>query len=159
GWRRVGPARARARGEDQAFMEGTKGSKADREGHSLGKYRLVAALGPGGMAGGFLAVVRGPAGLTKAGGLQGDPARAAGDPEFLAMFLDEARLAARLSHFNVVHTNEVGQDGNRYFLAMEYLDGQPLNRVLQKLGRDGGLPLGMHLRILIDALAGLHHAH
>jgi serine/threonine-protein kinase len=75
------------------------------------------------------------------------------------MFLDEARLAARLNHPSVVHTNEVGCDGGRYFIAMDYVDGQPLSRILHRLKPEGGLPLGYHLRILIEVLAGLDHAH
>jgi serine/threonine-protein kinase len=128
-------------------------------GNTLGKYRLIAELGSGGMADVYLAVVHGPAGFNKLIVIKQIRAQLAEDPEFLAMFLDEARLAARLSHPNVVQTNEVGHDGRRYFMAMEYLDGQPLNRVLHRLGRGGGLPLGMHLRVLSDVLAGLHHAH
>ncbi len=75
------------------------------------------------------------------------------------MFLDEARLAARLNHRNVVQTNEVGQQNGRYFIAMEYLEGQPLNRVLHRFQKVGGLPLGHHLRVVSEVLAGLHHAH
>jgi hypothetical protein len=53
----------------------------------------------------------------------------------------------------------VGQEGERYFIAMEYLEGQPLNRVIHRLQKAGGLSLPMHLRVIADALAGLHHAH
>lgn len=137
-----------------------QGSEAAPEGSILDKYRLIAELGHGGMAEVFLAVASGPAGFNKLVVIKQIRAELADDPEFLNMFLDEARLAARLSHPNVVQTNEVGHVGNRYFIAMEYLDGQPLNRVLQRFKRDNaGLPMGMHLRILIDVLAGLHHAH
>jgi serine/threonine-protein kinase len=130
------------------------------EGSILDKYRLIAELGHGGMAEVFLAVASGPAGFNKLVVIKQIRAELADDPEFLNMFLDEARLAARLSHPNVVQTNEVGHIGNRYFIAMEYLDGQPLNRILQRFKRDNaGMPLGMHIRILIDVLAGLHHAH
>jgi serine/threonine-protein kinase len=127
---------------------------------SLGKYRLIAELGHGGMAEVYLAVVRGPANFNKLVVIKQIRPQLAEDPEFLNMFLDEARLAARLSHPNVVHTNEVGQDGERFFIAMEYLEGQPLNRLIHRLQRAGtGLPRGMHLRILVDVLGGLHHAH
>ncbi|HLM75535.1 MAG TPA: serine/threonine-protein kinase, partial [Polyangiaceae bacterium] len=130
------------------------------EGSILDKYRLIAELGHGGMAEVFLAVASGPAGFNKLVVIKQIRAELADDPEFLNMFLDEARLAARLSHPNVVQTNEVGHIGNRYFIAMEYLDGQPLNRILQRFKRDNaGMPLGMHMRILVDVLAGLHHAH
>jgi len=125
----------------------------------FGKYRPIAELGHGGMAEVFLAVASGPAGFNKLVVLKQIREQLADDPEFLAMFLDEARLAARLNHPNVVQTNEVGEDGRRYFIAMEYLEGQPLNRVVQRLGKDGRLTLAMHVRILIDALAGLHYAH
>ncbi len=134
-------------------------SMAGFEGNTLGKYRLLAELGRGGMAQVYLAVSHGPAGFNKLVVLKQLSPALAEDPEFLAMFLDEARLAARLSHPNVVQTNEVGHDGSQYFIAMEYLEGQPLNRVLHRLGREGGLPIGMHLRILVDTLEGLHHAH
>lgn len=82
-----------------------------------------------------------------------------GDPEFVTMFLDEARLAARLNHPNVVHTHEVGQDGDRYYMAMEYLDGQPLHRVLRRAESRGGMPLPLFVQILVRALEGLHYAH
>jgi serine/threonine protein kinase len=130
------------------------------EANILDKYRLIAELGHGGMAEVFLAVASGPAGFNKLVVIKQIRAELADDPEFLNMFLDEARLAARLSHPNVVQTNEVGHIGNRYFIAMEYLDGQPLNRILQRLRRDSDtMPIAMHVRILIDVLAGLHHAH
>jgi eukaryotic-like serine/threonine-protein kinase len=125
----------------------------------FGKYRLIAELGHGGMAEVFLAIASGPAGFNKLLVIKQIRDQLADDPEFLAMFLDEARLAARLNHPNVVQTNEVGEDGRRYFIAMEYLEGQPLNRIAQRLGKDGRLTLAMHVRILIEALAGLHYAH
>lgn len=126
--------------------------------HSSHKYRLIAAIGRGGMADVFLAVAQGPAGFNKLVVLKKARPELAQDPEFLAMFLDEARLSARLNHPNVVQTLEVGHDGERYFIAMEYLDGQPLHRIRGRAG-GGGFPLAMQVRVLIDALNGLHHAH
>ncbi|HEU4403687.1 MAG TPA: serine/threonine-protein kinase [Polyangiaceae bacterium] len=123
------------------------------------KYRLIAELGHGGMADVFLAVAPGPAGFNKLVVIKQLRPSLVEDEEFLTMFLDEARLAARLNHPNVIHTYEVGQDEALPYLAMEYLDGQPLHRVLQKTGRDKGLPLEAHLRILCDGLVGLHYAH
>jgi serine/threonine-protein kinase len=141
-------------------MEGSQVSATNGGGaNSLGKYRLIAELGHGGMAEVYLAVVRGPAGFNKLVVIKQIRPQLAEDPEFLGMFLDEARLAARLSHPNVVQTNEVGQEGERYFIAMEYLEGQPLNRIVHRLQKTGGLPLPMHLKLVADALAGLHHAH
>jgi eukaryotic-like serine/threonine-protein kinase len=131
---------------------------------ALGKYRLIAELGHGGMAEVYLALASGPAGFNKLVVVKQIRQQFADDPDFLTMFLDEARLAARLNHPNVVQTNEVGEDGGRYFISMEYLEGQPLNRVLSKLGEGRGDPADritrkMSLLILVDTLAGLHHAH
>ncbi|MFO0588346.1 MAG: serine/threonine-protein kinase [Polyangiaceae bacterium] len=139
---------------DADSSEGTAATSS-----TLGKYRLIAELGQGGMAQVFLALARGPAGFNKLTVIKQIREQLVDDPEFLGMFLDEARLAARLNHPNVVQTNEVGNDGRRYFIAMEYLEGQPLNRIIQRLGRDNGIPLGAHLRVLCEVLAGLHHAH
>jgi serine/threonine-protein kinase len=135
-------------------------ASGERVSNVLGKYRLIAELGHGGMADVYLAVAHGPAGFNKLMVVKQIRPQFADDPEFLSMFLDEARLAARLSHPNVVQTNEVGEDQGRYFMAMEYLEGQPLNRVIHRVSKvEGQLPLGMYLRILVDVLAGLHHAH
>ena len=103
---------------------------------SFGKYRLIAELGHGGMADVFLAVVAGPvgSGFSKLTVIKRLRPNLAEEPEFVAMLVDEARIAARLNHPNVVQTNEVGQVGNQYFLAMEYLDGQPLHRIQHRAG-------------------------
>src|SRR5438067_2420794 len=94
---------------------------AARHENLLGRYRLIAELGRGGMAHVFLAVVQGPGGFNKLVVVKEIQSHLVDDPDFFAMFLEEARLSARLSHPNVVQTNEVGQEGNRYFIAMEYL--------------------------------------
>jgi eukaryotic-like serine/threonine-protein kinase len=128
-------------------------------GTSLGRYRLIVGLGHGGMAVVHLAVMHAQGGFNKLLVIKQIHERYTVDPEVLGMFLDEARLAARLSHPNVVQTNEVGQDGERHFLTMEYLDGQPLNRIVWRMNGRGGLPLHLHLRVLGDVLGGLHYAH
>src|SRR3954469_20722025 len=107
-------------------MEGSQVSPTSGGANSLGKYRLIAELGHGGMAEVFLAVVRGPAGFNKLVVVKQIPPQLAEDPEFLGLFLHGARPAAALSHPNVVQTNEVGHELGRYFIAMEYLEGQPL---------------------------------
>ncbi len=126
---------------------------------TFGKYRLIASLGHGGMADVFLAVAQGPVGFNKLQVIKRLRPNLAEEPEFLAMFLDEARLAARLNHPNIVQTNEVGEVAGQYFIAMEYLDGQPLHRIIHRGAKNGALTRGMGLKILADALAGLHAAH
>ncbi|MEO7096363.1 MAG: serine/threonine-protein kinase [Polyangiales bacterium] len=123
------------------------------------KYRDLVELGSGGMGDVYLSVVQGPAGFSKLLVVKRLRTSLAEDPELLAMFLTEARIAARLNHPNVVQTIEVGFDGSRHFIAMEYLDGQSLQGLIRKATNVGGLPLAMHLRILAESLAGLHYAH
>jgi serine/threonine protein kinase len=129
----------------------------------LGKYRLLAELGRGGMATVHLAIAHGPAGFStgfnKLLVIKQICSQFSEENDLVAMFLDEARLSARLNHPNVVQTNEIGEQDGRYFIAMEYLEGQPLNRVLRRMARSGGMPLAMHVRVITDALAGLHYAH
>lgn len=124
----------------------------------IGKYRIIAKLGQGGMATVFLSVVPGPVGFNKLLVVKILKDDLSQDADFLAMFLNEARLAARLNHANVVQTYEVGIEGSTHFLAMDYLDGQPLHAVLRRATR-ARMPLDIHVRILADALAGLHYAH
>ena len=78
---------------------------------------------------------------------------------FVEMFLDEAKLAARLNHPNVVQTIEAGQENDRYFLSMEFLDGQPFNAIWRDADKAPAVTLPIRLKILSDALAGLHYAH
>ena len=127
--------------------------------HQIGRYRIVASLGQGGMGTIWLAVAGGLGEFRKLlviKELRQDLTR---NHRFVEMFLDEAKLAARLNHPNVVHTLEAGQDGERYFLSMEFLDGQPLTEVMQRAGRDPRIGLPVRLRILCGVLSGLHHAH
>src|SRR5438552_941079 len=81
------------------------------------------------------------------------------EPEFVEMFMDEARLAARLSHPHVVQTIEVGADGGRHFLAMEYIEGQPVNRVARALLRNPAFDLSARITIVLRTLLGLDYAH
>ncbi len=125
----------------------------------FGKYRLIAKLGQGGMADVFLAVSRGPGGFAKLVVIKRLKSDVAAEKELHGMFVDEARLAARLNHPNVVQTNEVGNVGEHFYLCMEYLEGQPLNRILNRLTQRGKKAIPEGLRILCDSLAGLHYAH
>ncbi len=125
----------------------------------LGRYRLIAEIGHGGMAEVYLALLEGDLGFNKLLVLKKIRPELAEDPEMMGMFLDEARLSARLHHPNVVETHEVAQEDGHTFMAMEYLEGQSLHRILHRLRREGGLPPALHLQILADVLAGLHHAH
>ena len=125
----------------------------------VGRYRLIAELAHGGMGDVYLGVAQGPMGFSKLMVIKMLRPGLAEDEQFLQMFLEEARLAARLNHPNVVQTVEVGNEGRRYFLAMEYLEGQSLQRIRQRVAKEHPFPLGPHLRMLVDACNGLHYAH
>jgi serine/threonine-protein kinase len=128
-------------------------------GETIGKHRYIAMLAEGGMANVYLAVTQN-LGFEKLIVIKQLRAALAEDPSFVAMFMDEARLAARLNHPNVVQTLEVGTDpaSGTHFLAMEFLEGIPYVR-LARLKDRVPPPLAFHLRILVDVLRGLHYAH
>ena len=121
---------------------------------------MLAELGQGGMAKVHLAIARGPLGFSKLVVLKSLRADLMDDPTMVEMFLHEARLAARLNHPNVVQTFEVGVEAGHHAIVMEYLEGQTLAQIRRRArGLAGGIPLELHLRLLADVLAGLHHAH
>lgn len=105
-----------------------------------------------------LAEARGPGGFEKLVVIKELKPELEGDPVYAAMFLDEARLAARLSHRHIVQTNEVGCSRGRYFMALELLEGGSLQQIRAKLGLRS-LPLPLGLRILVAVLDALEHAH
>ena len=110
------------------------------------------------MADVYLAVVEGPARVKKLQVVKRLRRDYLDDPDHVEMFLDEARLASRLNHPNVVQTFEVSESEGEYFMAMEYLDGVPFNRILNR-ARNKPPPPGVLLKILADTLLGLHYAH
>lgn len=126
----------------------------------FGKYIVIGKLGHGGMAEVNLAVVGGKGGFRKLFVIKRLHGHLEHESGFIDMFLDEARLAAQLDHPHCVQTVEVGEDNGQHFLAMEYLDGQGLERILRVTGQRGDfLPLTVSVRMIADALDGLHYAH
>jgi serine/threonine protein kinase len=82
------------------------------------------------------------------------------EPEFIEMFLEEARLAARIHHPNVVPILEIGESDQGYYIVMEYVEGDTLGRLLARSAQTGvRLPVKVGLRVVIDMLAGLDAAH
>jgi serine/threonine-protein kinase len=122
------------------------------------RYETLARIGRGGMAEVLLAATR-TNGVVKLSVLKCLWPELAEDADFLTMFLDEARLSARLNHPNVVQTYDVVHHEGRLAIAMEYLDGQPLTSVLGRLAGSPELALGARLRIVTKVLAGLEYAH
>jgi hypothetical protein len=105
------------------------------DGGQIGRYRVERRLGVGGMAEVHLAWQVGPGGFERRVALKRPLPHVTEDPELVAMFLDEARLAANLRHPNIAQVLEVGRDGGTYFIAMEYVDGVSLRTLLRANGR------------------------
>lgn len=123
----------------------------------IGAYRVITKLGEGGMAKVYLGMaLKGK--FRKLVVIKLLNGECAAIPEAREMFLEEAELAARLNHPNVVSTFEVGDDELGQFIAMEYLEGQSYSALMRKVGRSQ-LALEHHLKVLIDVLAGLQYAH
>lgn len=125
--------------------------------NTLGKYRLIAELGQGGMADVYLAVTSQSTVFSKLVVIKRMKDHLVHDSEFMTMFIDEARIAARLNHPNLVQTIEVGESKGQHFLTMEYLDGQPLHRILNRARAD--FPTMLYLGLLSDVLEGMQYAH
>jgi eukaryotic-like serine/threonine-protein kinase len=138
----------------------TKLLAKDGEGERLDRFELIAEIASGGMATVFLARLSGAAGFQRLVAIKRLHPHLAREPEFVEMFLDEARLAARIHHPNVVPIQEVGESDQGYYLVMDYVEGETLARVLAKASKtQSKIPYGVTIRILLDVLAGLHAAH
>jgi eukaryotic-like serine/threonine-protein kinase len=114
----------------------------------LGRYRILARLGQGGMGTIHLAVAFGLADFRKLLVIKELRNELTSNERFVEMFLAEAKLAARLDHPNIVQTLEAGQDGERYFLAMEFLDGQPLVEILKRVDTAQSIPTSLLIQVL-----------
>ncbi|MFO0589374.1 MAG: serine/threonine-protein kinase [Polyangiaceae bacterium] len=125
-----------------------------------GRYEILGTIASGGMATVHLGRALGAGGFERLVAVKTMHPHLAHEEDFVAMFLDEARLAARIRHPNVVATVDVQQDEEGLFLVMEYIEGPSLSRLLRALKKkDRHLPLAIGLRIFLEALAGLQAAH
>ena len=127
---------------------------------SLGRYTLYAKIASGGMASVHFARLAGEGGFERTVAVKRMHKHLASDPEFSAMFLDEARLAARVRHPNVVATLDVGGEGGELYVVMEYVHGEPLSRLIRFVaGEAEHIPFDVVSAIMTNVLAGLHAAH
>jgi serine/threonine-protein kinase len=125
----------------------------------FGKYQLLRKIASGGMGQVFLALEKG-AGFERLVVLKLILPHLTEDDEFLSMFEEEARLVFRLSHPNLIKNFELTEIDGRHSLVMEYVQGEDVRR-LDKFARAQGkpLPVGLVLRIIAEAAAGLDYAH
>ncbi len=135
----------------------------DGEPRQIGSYEVLAKLAEGGVGTVYLARRRGPADFRRLVAIKRLHPQYARDPRFVTMFTDEARLAARIHHANVVSIVELGADDDGYYVVMEYVEGSNLGTFHWHATRGGasgsGMPRAVALRIVLDALSGLQAAH
>ena len=126
----------------------------------LGRYSVCTELASGGMATVYLGRLNGPVGFGRTVAIKRLHPHLARDPNFSAMFMDEARLAARIQHPNVVPTIDVVANENELFLVLEYVRGESLAGLLRAtIKADATVPVSVATSIIIGVLSGLHAAH
>ena len=130
----------------------------------IGRYELCFELASGGMANVYLARADGSPGFQKLVALKRIHPHLAEEQEYIDMFLDEARIASRITHPNVCSVFDFGEAQGEYFIAMEYLLGEPLSRVHRRVlanadHRQSPLLPARMARVIAQACEGLHAAH
>jgi serine/threonine protein kinase len=128
--------------------------------HIVGRYAVYDAIAAGGMATVHYGRLLGPVGFSRTVAIKRLHAQFARDPEFVSMFLDEARLAARIRHPNVVPTLDVVATDGELFLVMEYVAGESLAKLVRTAAACGAIvPPRIVIAIMCGVLRGLHAAH
>ncbi len=125
----------------------------------FGPYTILRPIAKGGMAELYLARQRGLEGVERVVVLKRILEKHAHDEEFVTMFLDEARLLAALSHPNIAQVFEVGQVAGSYYLAMEYVRGPTLGRLMGATRDSGGVPRREALGVGLAIAEALHYVH
>ncbi|MEZ4399670.1 MAG: serine/threonine-protein kinase [Kofleriaceae bacterium] len=141
--------------------EATAPGAGDQPGGSrFGRYQAIELVGHGGMADVYRAVATGAAGFARPVALKVLHPQMARRPDAVTYFLDEARLASRLRHPNIVGVLDLGQVGDAYFIAMDLIDGADLETVVRRTREAGEVvPVAIALSIARKICDGLHAAH
>ncbi|MGA9526257.1 MAG: serine/threonine-protein kinase, partial [Myxococcaceae bacterium] len=127
---------------------------------AYGKFQLLKKLATGGMAQIYLARHVGMNGFERLCVVKRILPHLAENQDFVHMFLNEAKIAARLSHPNIVEIHDLGSLDGSFFLAMEFIHGEDLRRIWKRAEQAGrALPIPFVLRVIADACAGLDYAH
>src|SRR5271165_4971461 len=126
----------------------------------LGPYELLQRIATGGMAEVYVARRAGPHGFQKIVAVKRILPQFARDPDFVAMFVDEARVCARLAHPNIVQVFDFGEHDGELYMAMEYVDGTTGARLVRAAAGQGEeLSLEVCLHITLSILRALDYAH
>ena len=129
-------------------------------GTRLGLYEILGILGTGGMATVYLGRAHAVGGFQRLVAIKYLHPHLLRDEEFIQMFLDEGRLAARIHHPNVVATVDLEQNDLGIYIVSEYIEGDQLLGLYKKArARDERIPAPVTVRIMLDVLSGLHAAH
>src|SRR3989440_6770159 len=126
---------------------------------SFGRYRIRGVLGEGGMGRLYVAEQTGIEGFAKIVALKRILPHLADSPPFRSLFLNEARIAARLEHPNIVATYELGEVEGKYFISMEYLPGEDLSAVAGRCQGGQAIPIEIAALLAQQAAQGLQYAH
>jgi len=126
----------------------------------FGQYTLLERIAIGGMAEVWKARMKGVEGFQKTVAIKKILSNLTDSADFVTMFIDEAKLAAQLTHNNIIHIYDLGKIGDDYYIAMEYVEGKDLRSILNA-GRSKSLPLPIELALLIAArlASALDYAH
>src|SRR5258708_11600907 len=126
----------------------------------LGPYEMLRRIATGGMAEVYLARRAGPHGFQKTVAVKRILPQFARDPDFVAMFVDEARVCARLGHPNIVQVFDFGEQEGELYMAMEYVDGTTGARLVRAVAARGeDIPIDVCLYIALSILRALEYAH
>jgi serine/threonine-protein kinase len=142
-----------------AFLKNAPASIALEAGLQVGRYQLLAPIARGGMAEVWVARFLGDLGFSRLFALKTIRSEFMEDPSFRERFFEEARIAARLRHSNIVEVVDLGEEGSILFQAMTLVEGDSLASLMRARRDGGGFDPTIAARILGDTLAGLHAAH
>src|SRR5688572_27213455 len=138
-----------------------RGPADDRsQGGQFGPYRLVHQIATGGMAEIHLAKTRGIGGFEKYIALKMIHPNFSSDDHFIQMLIDEAKIAVQLQHVNIAQIFDLGRVSDTYYIAMEYVDGCDLYRLLRKASeQDVPMPVEVAVHVAKEVATGLDYAH
>jgi serine/threonine-protein kinase len=128
-------------------------------GDTLGRYQLLFAVGEGGMARVWLGRMRGARGFDQLVAVKVLLPAYVGNTDFEQMFIDEARLASRISHAHVVKVLDTGEERGRLYLVLEWLEGVTFAAIMRRVRRRERLPIPIAVRLITQACSGLHATH
>ncbi len=129
-------------------------------GQQVGNYQLIKKLATGGMAEVWLANQVGIEGFNRHIVVKRILPHLSEDPEFVQMFLNEAKIASRFNHPNIAQIYDLGQGEGQYFIAMEFIHGEDLGRLMRKAWSTGQwIARPLAIRIIAEACKGLYYAH